>query len=47
MSSRKHGVYKFKLDKPHVGFREQIENGKPFQTPSGKIEILCTELASI
>ena len=44
---KKHGVYKFKLDKPHVGFREQIENGKPFQTPSGKIEILCTELASI
>ena len=44
---KKHGVYKFKLDKPHVAFREQIENGKPFQTPSGKIEILCTELASI
>ena len=44
---KKHGVYKFKLDKPHVAFREQIENGKPFQTPSGKIEILCTELANI
>ncbi|MGB5639028.1 MAG: molybdopterin-dependent oxidoreductase, partial [Sedimenticolaceae bacterium] len=44
---KKHGVYKFKLDKPHVGFREQIEDGKAFQTPSGKIEILCTELASI
>lgn len=44
---KKYGVYKFKLDKPHVGFREQIEDGKPFETPSGKIEILCSELASI
>ncbi len=44
---KKHGVYKFKLDKPHVAFREQIEEGKPFKTPSGKIEILCTELANI
>jgi anaerobic dimethyl sulfoxide reductase subunit A len=43
---KKHGVYKFKLDKPHVGFREQIEQGKPFQTPTGKIEILSTELAN-
>ncbi len=42
-----HGVYKFKLDKPHVAFREQIEEGKPFKTPSGKIEILSTELANI
>ena len=44
---KKHGVYKFKLDKPHVAFREQIEDGKPFQTPSGKIEILCGELAGV
>jgi anaerobic dimethyl sulfoxide reductase subunit A len=44
---KKHGIYKFKLDKPHVAFREQIENGKPFATPSGKIEILSTELAQI
>ncbi len=44
---KKHGVYKFKLKEPHVAFREQIENGKPFETPSGKIEILCTELANI
>jgi anaerobic dimethyl sulfoxide reductase subunit A len=41
------GVYKFIFDKPHVGFRDQIEKGVPFQTPSGKIEILCTELAQI
>jgi anaerobic dimethyl sulfoxide reductase subunit A len=39
------GVYKFVYDEPHVAFREQIEQGKPFKTPSGKIEILCTPLA--
>ncbi len=44
---KRHGVYKFKLDKPHVAFREQIEEGKPFPTPSGKIEILSSELAMI
>ncbi len=44
---KQHGVYKFKLDQPHVAFREQIEQGKPFQTPSGRIEILSTELAQI
>ena len=44
---KKHGIYKFKLDQPHVAFRSQIEDGAPFQTPSGKIEILCTELAQI
>lgn len=44
---KKRGVYKFILDKPHVAFREQIENGKPFQTPTGKIEIFATQLANI
>jgi anaerobic dimethyl sulfoxide reductase subunit A len=44
---KRHGVYKFILDKPHVGFRDQIEKGAPFQTPSGKIEILSSELANI
>ena len=44
---KRHGVYKFTFDKPHIGFRDQIEQGKPFNTPSGKIEILCTELAHI
>ncbi len=44
---KKHGVYKFKLDKPHVAFRDQIELGKRFETPSGKIEILSSQLAQI
>jgi anaerobic dimethyl sulfoxide reductase subunit A len=44
---KKHGIYKFKLDKPHVAFRDQIEKGVPFQTASGRIEIFSTQLASI
>jgi anaerobic dimethyl sulfoxide reductase subunit A len=44
---KQHGVYKFKLAQPHVAFRDQIENGVAFQTPSGKIEILSTQLAQI
>jgi anaerobic dimethyl sulfoxide reductase subunit A len=44
---KKHGVYKFVFDKPHVAFREQIENGVPFETQSGKIEILSTTLANV
>ena len=44
---KQRGVYKFTLAQPHVAFRDQIENGKPFQTPSGRIEILCTELAQV
>jgi anaerobic dimethyl sulfoxide reductase subunit A len=41
------GVYKFKLDQPHVAFRDQIEKGERFKTPSGKIEIFSTKLAQI
>ncbi|MEN8167671.1 MAG: molybdopterin-dependent oxidoreductase [Pseudomonadota bacterium] len=44
---KQRGVYKFRLDQPHVAFRDQIENGANFQTPSGKIEILATQLAQI
>jgi anaerobic dimethyl sulfoxide reductase subunit A len=44
---KQRGVYKFILDKPHVAFREQIEQGKPFGTPTGKIEILSSELANV
>ena len=44
---KRRGVYKFRLEQPHVAFRSQIENGEPFNTPSGKIEILSTNLAQI
>lgn len=44
---KKNGIYKFILKEPHVAFKDQIEKGKRFNTPSGKIEILCTELAEI
>jgi len=41
------GVYKFKLDRPLVAFQDQIEKGVRFPTPTGKIEILSSELANI
>jgi anaerobic dimethyl sulfoxide reductase subunit A len=44
---KERGVYKFVYDPPLVAFREQIEQGKPFPTPSGKIEILSSELANV
>lgn len=44
---KRRGVYKFKFDKPLVAFRAQIEEGEPFETPSGKIEIFSTTLAQI
>jgi len=44
---KKRGVYKFRFAEPHVAFREQIEKGVPFETASGRIEILSTELAQI
>ncbi len=44
---KRRGVYKFKFDKPHVAFRAQIEEGEPFETPSGKIEIFSTTLAQV
>ena len=44
---KRRGIYKFILPEPHVAFREQIRDGKPFETASGRIEILSTELAQI
>ncbi len=44
---KKRGVYKFKLDRPHVAFQDNIEKGIPFNTPSGRIEIFAQQLASI
>ncbi len=44
---KRRGIYKFQFDRPLVAFREQIEQGRPFPTPSGKIEILSTTLARV
>jgi anaerobic dimethyl sulfoxide reductase subunit A len=44
---KRRGVYKFEFKEPLVAFREQIERGKPFQTPSGKIEVFSTTLAKV
>jgi len=44
---KRHGVYKFVYPEPLVAFRAQIEQGVPFPTPSGKIEIFSTQLAQI
>jgi len=42
---KQRGVYKFVFDEPKVAFKDQINYGTPFETPSGKIEILSTTLA--
>ncbi len=42
---KQHGVYKFKLDRPHVAFQDNIEKGVKWETPSGKIEVFSTTLA--
>lgn len=39
------GIYKFKLDRPHVAFQDNVEKGVPWETPSGKIEIFSSKLA--
>ena len=44
---KQRGVYKFKFDRPIVGFRAQIEEGAPFPTASGRIEIFSGKLAQI
>ncbi|MBU0655617.1 MAG: molybdopterin-dependent oxidoreductase [Gammaproteobacteria bacterium] len=42
---KKYGIYKFKLDRPHVAFQDNVEKGVPWETPSGKIEIFSGQLA--
>jgi anaerobic dimethyl sulfoxide reductase subunit A len=44
---KKRGYHKFKVDNPYIAFKEQIESGKPFPTPSGKIEIYSERLAKM
>ncbi len=42
---KQRGVYKFILNEPHVAFKDNVEKGMPWPTPSGKIEIFSTTLA--
>ncbi|QTR47201.1 molybdopterin-dependent oxidoreductase [Thiothrix litoralis] len=42
---QKYGIYKFKLDRPHVAFQDNVEKGIPWPTASGKIEIFSGQLA--
>ena len=42
---KKHGVYKFILERPHVAFQDNVEKGVKWETPSGKIEVFSSTLA--
>ncbi|MGE5672891.1 MAG: DMSO/selenate family reductase complex A subunit [Mycobacterium leprae] len=44
---RQRGVYKYQYPEPYIAFREQVEGGKPFPTPSGKVEIYSPRLAAM
>ncbi len=44
---KQRGVYKFIFDHPKVAFEENVKEGKPWPTDSGKIEIFSGYLAKI
>jgi anaerobic dimethyl sulfoxide reductase subunit A len=44
---RQTGIWRDKRKKPHVAFTEQIQRGKPFNTPSGRIEIFSQQIAAM
>jgi len=44
---RAHGGYKYKNPPLRIAYREQIEQGKPFATPSGKIELYSMQIHAL
>jgi anaerobic dimethyl sulfoxide reductase subunit A len=46
---KRSGFLKYKFDRPHIAFREQIEDieNNPFSTPTGKIEIYSQSIADL
>ncbi len=44
---KKKGFHEIEMDKPWVAFREQVEDRRPFPTPSGRIEIYSPSLAGM
>ncbi|MDY6992680.1 MAG: molybdopterin-dependent oxidoreductase [Pseudomonadota bacterium] len=43
---KQRGIYKFILPRPHVAYQDNVEKGVPWRTPSGKIEIFSSQLAT-
>lgn len=43
---KQRGIYKFVHERPHVAYQDNIEKGVPWRTPSGKIEIFSSQLAT-
>jgi|GEM_PF-47909 len=41
------GIYRDKRKRPYIAFTDQLQGGKPFDTPSGKIEIYSERLAAL